>query len=549
MRKLPVILLVLGIAATAGAYYDYDHVSQMFSTGHLTDVAFHPSGDYALIVESGGKILKVDASDWSVSQVADIDHFYIFHIDFNPDGTGALIVGHYVNGNVDEGRLYRWDDVAQTVELVGACSETGVELRAVEFTPGGSAAVIVGWYQQNSSGGVLYAYDYDPVARTKSMGGAANFWGPYDVSWRPDAQEALIVIGQNDAEVVAYRPPAPWENRLLSTDYRYKGSNALAVDHHPFDNYAVVVDGAQNALKYDGVWTRVDLPGSSLADIAFNTDGSRALLVGRARAVSASSMVGTVQEFNGDTGTFTSADFTDVSIPGFNAAPWQAESNTYLYAIAFRPGLCEGLIVGGHGSSSSKFAPIAHFTDMRGADCLTPAEDGGVDAGPDAGPDAGSDNGGADSGAADDGGVILCASDGDCPAGFFCDDGICAQLGDGGTGRDGDAGDGQPDAGGDAGQAADSRADSGPAHDSPACESCLYDSQCSSGHYCKDGCCLADCFIDSECLHGFVCGPRGRCIAEPETVSGCSCATGQGRAGGCLCLLFLLAVVLRIVKR
>ena len=548
MKSLTALLLVILWSAPASAYYDYVHLPQMFTTGRLVDVAWHPDGDYALIVESSGKVLKVTAADWSVTQINDFGDFYITHLDFNPDGSEALIVGRFLSGNTDEGRVYRWDHATQQISDLTACSQAGILFRGVEFTADGSSAVIIGY---NSTAHIVYAYEYDPVAQTTSTGGASNFWGPCDVSWRPDGLEALISVCENDAEVIAYRPPAPWENRLLSTEYR--GSNAYAVDHHPVDSYGVVVDGiGQNALKYDGVWTRVDLPsGNTMAGIGFNSDGSRALLVGRARG---STLVGTVQEFLGDRGTFTINDFRDVSIPGFGASPWVGDNNTYLNAVAFRPGLCEGLIVGGHSATGSRFAPIAHFTDIRGVDCLAAPQDGGEpdggieDGGDDAG--VGGDDagvGGDDASGGDDAGVSVDGDDDEDDGGMIVEDRDITDAGDDGGGDDG---------GGD--DAGVTPADDGGAQpdesDQPACTSCNYDRDCPAGKYCSDGCCTHECVVDIDCPLGYECNERGRCVlstTEPtDPGDGCGCDAvyrpgssqgGTGASSGGLMLLLALA--------
>ncbi|MBW1807793.1 MAG: hypothetical protein JRJ87_06320 [Deltaproteobacteria bacterium] len=571
MRKLLLIALLVVWSNKAGAYYDYEALGQMFTIGHLVDVAWHPDGEYALTIESGGKILKILAADWSVSQLTELTNFRPDHMDFNPDGSGALIVGWYASGNTEEGRVYRYDHETGSVDLLADCSKPGISLRGVDFTPDAAKAVIIGY---NSTAHIVYAYDYDPETRTVTTGAAANFSGPCDVSWRPDGLEALIPICENAADVVAYRPPAPWENRLLSTNP--SASNVSAADHHPLEGYGVIVDWSDNALKWDGfVWTKAELPGgSSMAGIAFNADGSRALIVGRCYG---SNLVGTVNEFVADNGTFLNADFREVSIPGFDAAPWGATNNTYLNAVAFRPGLCEGLIVGGHASYDNKFAPIAHFTDIRGADCLEIEQDGGIDAGVDAGSDAGVDAGsdagidagsdpgsdpgvdagtdagtdaGVDAGGDQDGGgstLIPCSDDVECPQGNYCDGDYCTSDCDDNSdcmapfvcdqrGRcvpeeqDGSA-DGQADGISDAGadsaadEGIDAGSDPGSGNDHSACEYCAYDSQCPSGSYCRDACCVSDCFTDTECMHGFVCGNRGRCISEPVAETACACSS------------------------
>ena len=68
----PLPLRRLLLALPASAFYDYEHLPQLFTTGRLVDVAWHPDGDYALIIEGEGKVLRVEASGWSVNQVDDL---------------------------------------------------------------------------------------------------------------------------------------------------------------------------------------------------------------------------------------------------------------------------------------------------------------------------------------------------------------------------------------------------------------------------------------------------------------------------------------------
>ncbi len=54
---------------------------------------------------------------------------------------------------------------------------------------------------------------------------------------------------------------------------------------------------------------------------------------------------GTVLEYRHD--LFSQAEITDVSIPGFDEAPWFGTPDTWLMASAWRPGCDGGLLVGG----------------------------------------------------------------------------------------------------------------------------------------------------------------------------------------------------------
>ncbi len=61
---------------------------------------------------------------------------------------------------------------------------------------------------------------------------------------------------------------------------------------------------------------------------------------------------------------------TDVSIWGFDDAPWQAESNTYIFDTAFRPG-CDGGVLVGTYSTASGNGFLGEFQIENGVDCRT----------------------------------------------------------------------------------------------------------------------------------------------------------------------------------
>ncbi len=580
-------LLLLGALLTcpdsARAYYEYTHLPQLYTTGRLADVAWHPSGNYALIVESSGKVLRVGADDWGVSQVDDVDHMQFAHLTFASAGNEALLVGYFNDGNsVQEGRVYRWDHGSGTLSHLADCDKPGVRFRGVAYRPDADEAAVIGY----NGAQIIYVYRYDPGLESLSIAAATNSYGPYDFAWRHDGDEALIPIGENDAEVIAYRPPAPSENRLLATTYN--GSNAMAVDYFPGQNFALLIDGAANAFKWDGTWTKVDLPtGFYMAGLGFNSDGSRALLAGR--ACCSSNLTLRAVEFQAQNGTFTASDFVDVSIPGFGASPWLGGSSSYMNGVAFRPGRCEGLMVGNHYSWDNLFAPIAHFVDIRGADCLAGADAGSSDANlaedagspadsaappgdaapgldaspsdlgplPDSGAPAdshiGGDTLGTEQDASPDGGaaILQCLFDEDCFMGSYCEDRECQR--DCSTNLDcagaqqcsergrcllpNDAG-ADPDTG-----ASDAQVD-GCVGAGCAAQPCTQDSECGPGFYCQ-GYCVPVCYSDEDCPGDYLCQAGGRCglpVADPAPVEpeGCACRGGLVAPGPALWLAALL---------
>lgn len=478
-RNISVVVSVIFWSCLARAQYVYEHIPQSLTKEALVDITWHPSGDYALIGDSSGKIIRVESSDFSVTQVADLVDFQLFHMDFNPDGSEALIVGCYFPCALGEGRIYRWHHNDESVTRV--LSGTSIKVaRGVEFSPDGSIALVATWLEEFPLG-FLHVHEYESSTQNFPFVGLVSSGGPCDVSWRNDGTEALIAICEYSASVYAYDPSAPVGNRLTSTGYESHGSYAVAIDHHPIEGFGLVVDSTHSIYKWDGTWSNVDLQaGNILKSVAFSSDGSRALIVGRA-TLDSGNVSGTVYEFSGSASSFTTSDFSDVSISGFGSPPWGGDENTYFEAIAFRPGLCEGLIVGRHGSTNDAFSPIARFTDSRGSDCRPTGEDGGI---------------------------IEDGFDGD-GANETEDEGTTEDVNNDGV---------------DGAIETDHDQDQG---DDGQVFPCTSDDQCPNGSYCDGEFCVTDCGINDDCPADHVCTDRGRCVADEGRTSDCSCSSSS----------------------
>ena len=100
-------------------------------------------------------------------------------------------------------------------------------------------------------------------------------------------------------------------------------------------------------------------------DVSFSPDGVRALIVGRASGGTA--LRGTILEYRHD--LYSVGAITDVSIPGFASAPYNADSNTNLNDSAFRPGCDGGLVVGGRTDFSGSTGLLIELAIEGGRAC------------------------------------------------------------------------------------------------------------------------------------------------------------------------------------
>ena len=122
-----------------------------------------------------------------------------------------------------------------------------------------------------------------------------------------------------------------------------------------------------------GQWstTTVTAAGPNISGIAWNEEGTRAILTGRATGYE---LRGVVVELKASPGeSFSSSTLVDQSIEAFDETPWLATPTTYLHQGAFRPGssCTEGLIVGSDNGDDTtpSFGLIIRFYDPFDPDC------------------------------------------------------------------------------------------------------------------------------------------------------------------------------------
>lgn len=554
-KTMWMLLPTLFLSSEARAVLLYERVTQYATTADLEEAAWHPSGRYALVLASDGKVLRYTRETDAVEVAAELSGVTFHRLEFSADGTEAVIAAEYHSGNTNDGRLYRFTDATGAVAEIEGARKPAVFFRGVDFKPGSDAALVAGY---QSAPEVLYAFEYVKGSSELSLKKAVSVsGGPTDASWSPDAEYALITIGMNNARVYTYRPAAVG-NELLDANYTSAfGSNPAAVDFRPAGApFGIVVDWVANVHAYDGSWRSVkplSNYGLGFNNVEWNETGTRALIVGRPRS-SGGPLAGTVVQFTGaDASQLTRAYFTDESIPGFDSNPYNADGNAHLLAAAWRPGCNEGIIAGAKGRlGGNQFGMLIRFVDSEGAACGGRPDAGVVDAGtPDSGsPDASvaagdggdiSDAGAAfpDAGAAFPDAATIPRDAGDAGGGVS-DEGGAMDSGrvtkDGGapadaSGPDADETAGQPDA------------STGPA------ESCSTDRDCRHGYYCRRGQCDFDCRDNTNCPLGSVCNDYGKCeLAAPAksgASEGCSCSA----SGAPLAPLLIPAALLLAVRK
>ena len=365
-----------GVAVPRGVY-----TFARVPIGGLSDlhvVKFHPSGDYAVILERGSAL---HVFDWATMTSTEIDldppgSDRIRWEDFawDPSGDFGIAVGWRTRSGADEGVVFHFDDALWRATGTDPTTEStdavrpGAYFVGIEYPVSGLPIVL------SRNGGFPYnaaLRRYDPAMDdfTSFITATPTSAGCDDLAFVNNefgGEGVAVVCGSGGAD-------APYWTTIGGVPEWRSGppatlGNTSRIDAHPSEAYALGIgwSGRRVHRFEEGAWE----PASSapwfttrgIWGVAFQDDGRRALVVGRAQG---SPLVGTVLEYRHD--LWSMGEISDVSIPNFGSAPYLANSNTYLNDAAFRPGCDGGLIVGGNVSAGTGM--IVEFALEGGRDC------------------------------------------------------------------------------------------------------------------------------------------------------------------------------------
>ena len=358
-----------------------------FSRGEA--VAFHPGGDYFVILEtynvvhivrwSDRRVLRIDLDPPGSDSIAWRD------ILFDSSGDFAMLAGSRYSDGTYTGVVYRLDDAAwrawmredESTPVITPYPDatSPAAFAAIKRPWDGGLPVILGKGGSNSNK-IAYLYTFDPGTGTVSTPFAARsggYVGCDDFAFADNEfgePGIFIVCGDGGALTMYYTEIGgvgewrdnPGNNNLGNTGHTAAhagGDYALAISWSGRAVYrfeAGSLNGYGDAPRFStlGIW-----------GITFQQQGQRALIYGRAGG---SPLQGTVLEYRHDEywcmGLTYQCGLTEVSIPNFGAAPWNAGSNGYLYDAAFRPG-CDGGVIVGHNGDGQGIAAEFQIASAR----------------------------------------------------------------------------------------------------------------------------------------------------------------------------------------
>lgn len=329
-------------------------------------VRWHPSGAFALVLGTGGKLIRHDAGGGVT--LVDTLGSRVDDLDVAADGSFFLVVGADTTGKMWRVAVDAGMNLTVSEELALSLGQPRAIARHDDDT------WAIGAYGTDS---ISYLYLWDEangITVTKAFNAGA---GLTDLMWGDPLPLASNVVhtshGTNGADSKTYVVSS---DMLVSNGWSAGFGNAGGAGWRPGGTYGYFTGSASNKLYvYDGSWTLHTLPNVGTAaapqSVAWNATGTRALVVGRAIGPGLSATI--IDHRAGTNASFSVNDLVDQSIPNFDMTPWFGNSSSYLNAADWRPstGCAEGLIAADDNGTSLNptFGLLIRFYDSSDPDC------------------------------------------------------------------------------------------------------------------------------------------------------------------------------------
>ncbi len=296
------VMLICVFAMVSSAFAMTANAAPITSgtTKTLYDVAWHPSGSYAIVVGSSGMVLKVTGTTSTILTMPSAVKSYTFYsVAFKPNGEYALLVGA-------SGKVVKYDGSSFTVLV----SNTTKTLRCVDFKQDGSIALVVGDY---GTALLFNGKSFVPI----STGTTKAF---YAVAFKPGAATFALLAGY-------YGTVIKYDGTKCSPHSTGMTKTIRGIEYRPSGDYALLVGDSGKVLQFHGYgfYTLTSGTTKSLYSVGFKYDGSSAIITGT----------------SGTYCTFNAADKTiSVSVMGTKT----------LYALDMKPNSPTPLCVGYYGT-------------------------------------------------------------------------------------------------------------------------------------------------------------------------------------------------------
>lgn len=326
-------------------------------------VAWHPSGDYALVLNATNEVFRFDRAAGTLSQVASTSASLTWrNIEFAPGGDNAVLLGN--DTTAKDGRIYVWNHASAQLSELATERYAGGTYEAAVWSPDGQTCRLLG--SRSGSGYIATLWKLDLATGRSDAKPTNTSAGCQDIAWATDQFDAAavaMVCGVNGASLLHLNGGGQFV--LHSGNV----GNTSRVAARPQGDYALAVCWSCNSKIYrfqQGTWLApYDSPiVQGGYAVGFSTDGRRALILGGYSGVTHG---GQVYEYRHD--LLKQSELLDVSIPNFDQPPWSADTYVDLNDVAWRPGCDAGLIVGGANTYSSKKGYLIRFQVDNGTPC------------------------------------------------------------------------------------------------------------------------------------------------------------------------------------
>jgi len=320
--------------------------------------AWHPSSDYALVLNATNQVYRYDRVANTLTQVAATAATLSWRaVQFTPDGSKAVLLGN--DTTAKEGRIYLWDHATSQLSQMTAETFAGGTYEALAFR--GTTAKLLG---AKSNPYIAYVWTLDPAAGRSDVKAANSAAGCQDLAWATDQFDApavAIVCGVNGVDLMHLNGGGQFVHATGNA------GNTSRISGRPQGDYALAICNSCNSKVYrfqQGLWqTPYGSPTVQGGySIRFSADGARALVLG-----SYFNTKGRAYEFRHD--LMAQNEIYDVSIPNMDAAPYNADTYVQLNDAAWRPECHGGIIVGGSNTYSSQKGYLIRFSADNGVPC------------------------------------------------------------------------------------------------------------------------------------------------------------------------------------
>ncbi|MEE2902021.1 MAG: hypothetical protein VYC39_06805 [Myxococcota bacterium] len=345
------------------------------SSEELTQVAISPNGEWLVVSERYEKIHIIEQATQTLVRTVNLpglgsDLGLVSDIAFDQQGLFFLVTVTVIprsSSGSRSGRLFRAEANGQNIQEISSARINGREYHAIAVDNQTNEIRVLS-RPEGSSPNYMVIHTYDDATQALTSAVTQNTSaGCEDLEWINDqfGQRGLVyVCGYNGITLGHYDSTGGFVNGPGFG----AASNTHRIAARPQGDYALSIEsGSTSKLSRftQGVWNvgssgTVNFGHTGMWGIGFSDDGNRALAVGRYN--SNNSIY--IKEYRH--GFYNRTELTDVSILGFDQAPYLGRNGVWLWELVWRPGLDCGYIVGGCSTFSCSRGYLIGFRVTNG---------------------------------------------------------------------------------------------------------------------------------------------------------------------------------------